>query len=146
MLREIGSVRQDCDRGLRRWFQDDDFDLYVWQRPDGQLIAFQLCYERGRAEGMIGWSAANGYIRGRVDAARDSPKRAMTPIVRPNALVPYFKIYRRFLLASAGCEPALRAALEQRLRAYRDVLYGTPRRPRRRRGVKAGPTATSHCG
>jgi len=133
MLREIGSTRQDSQRGARRWFQDDYFDLYVWQDTAGRPIAFQLCYERNRAEGAISWSRDEGYTHARVDAGEQAQKHGMTPILRANGALPYFRVYSRFFAASTGWEPTLREFLLQHLRDYRCVIYGTRRKPRRKR-------------
>ncbi len=132
-MREIGSVRQDSERGYRRWFQDESFDLFVWQDAGGRPIAFQLCYDRANAEGAIDWSEAHGFAHARVDGGTNQPKYGMSPILRPDGIPPYFRIYDRFLAATAGCDPALCGFVLERLREYRRVLFGTRRTPRRRR-------------
>jgi hypothetical protein len=66
VLREIVSVRQDSDRGLRRWFQDEYFDLFVWLDAAGAPLAFQLCYNRNHGEAAITWNSSAGFI---VDSA-----------------------------------------------------------------------------
>lgn len=133
MLREIGSIRQDSERDLRRWFQDEYFDLFVWQDAAGTPIAFQLCYARDRREGAISWSDGQGYAHARVDAGTQMPKHGMAPILRADGIPPYYRVFNRFIEASAGCEPALRAFLLERLREYKHVIFGARRRPRRRR-------------
>jgi len=138
VLREIGSVRQDSDRGLRRWFQDEYFDLFVWLDAAGTPLAFQLCYERNRGEGAITWNSSAGFVHDRVDAGEPSPKRSMTPMLRADGQPPYFRIYNRFLAASTACPTELRAFVIERLREYRLALYGIPRKPRRAR-------APRHC-
>ncbi len=136
MLREIGSVRQDSDRGLRRWFQDEYFDLFVWLDAAGVPLAFQLCYDRNRGEGAITWNGIAGFVHDRVDAGEPSPKRVMTPILRTDGQPPYFRIYNRFLAASSECPAELRAFLIERLHEYRIALYGSPRKPRRARTAR----------
>jgi hypothetical protein len=132
-VREIGPVRQDSDRGSRRWFQDDYFDLFVWEDRAGAPIAFQLCYERGAAEGAISWSVVEGFGHACVDGGRNVGMRSpMSPLLRPDGIPPYFRIYNR-LADAAELDPTLRAFVLERLRAYRRVLFGTHRRPRRRR-------------
>jgi len=131
MLREIGSVRQDSPRGLRRWFQDDYFDLYVWQDAAGEPLAFQLCYDRHHDEGTIHWSQEAGYSHARVDHGRSAPGHAMTPVLRPAGPPPYFRVYRRFLAAAKDWEPRLAAFISERLQEYRFELFGR-RRPMRR--------------
>jgi len=132
-LHEIGSVRQDTARGLRRWFQNDYFDLYVWQDEGGTAIAFQLCYDRAAGEGAISWSAAAGFAHARVDTGDMPYRHRGTPLLRAAGPPPYFRIYNRFLEAAEGFDPRLRALVLERLRDYRIELFGVPRKPRRKR-------------
>jgi hypothetical protein len=141
MLREIGSGRQDGSRGLRRWFQDDYFDLYVWQDASGALIALQLCYDRNRKEGAITWDGFAGFGHDRVDGGEQSAKHPMTPILRADGAPPYFRIYDRFLTASAGCPQPVRDFAIDRLRDYRIALFGMPRSPRRKRSEASTPAS-----
>ncbi|MGH8635526.1 MAG: hypothetical protein ACREUX_03910 [Burkholderiales bacterium] len=135
-MREIGSVRQDSERGYRRWFQDDYFDLFVWQDAAGRPIAFQLCYDRANAEGAISWSETHGFAHARVDASAKQAKYGMSPILRCDGVAPYFRIYNRFL-AAADWDPGLHRFVVERLREYRRVLFGTRRTPRRRREARS---------
>src|SRR5690606_35771569 len=90
-MREIGPVRQDDERGSRRWFQDEYFDLFVWQDAAGAPIAFQLCYQRDAGEGAISWSVGDGFRHARVDAGRSvGLAPPMTPVLRPDGMPPYF--------------------------------------------------------
>ena len=103
MLREIGAARADGSRGLRRWFQDDYFDLYLWHDASGEPIGFQLCYDRNRKEGAITWDRVAGFGHDRVDNGEHIARHPMTPILRSDGVPPYFRIYDRFLAASAEC-------------------------------------------
>lgn len=132
-MREIGPLRQDGARGRRRWFQDDYFDLFVWQDEGERPVAFELCYDRKAIEGAITWSEAKGFAHARVDAGEQSPFVSMTPLHRAGGTLPYFRIYHRFVAATERWQPELRAFLLERLREYRRQLYGTHRTPRRRR-------------
>lgn len=133
-LREIAPVRQDAS-GRKRWFQDEYFDLFLWQDEGGAPFAFQLCYARSSgAEGAISWSEAEGFAHASVDTGGLRARYAETPLLRPDGTPPYFRIYRRFLAAASDWDPLLRAFMLERLREYRRELYGVPRKPRRRRG------------
>jgi hypothetical protein len=137
-MREIGPLRQDDARGRRRWFQDDYFDLFLWQDQDGRAVAFELCYDRNAAEGAVTWSEADGFAHARVDAGEQTPFVSMTPLHRAGGTPPYFRIYNRLLEATEHWEPQLRAFLLERLREYRRLLYGAHRTPRRRRAGRVG--------
>ena len=136
MLREIGSGRQDGSRGLRRWFQDEYFDLYVWHAASGAPVGMQLCYDRSRREGAITWDERSGFGHDQVDDGEGGPFLNMTPILRADGAPPYFRIYDRFHAASAECPREIRDFVIERLRDFRVALYGTPRKPRRRRIAK----------
>ncbi len=131
-VREIAAVRQDSAAGRRRWFQDDYFDLFVWQDAAGTPVAFQLCYARGANEGAISWRAGEGFTHARIDTGEHGPLTRRTPILRADGIPPYFRIYNRFLSASHAWDSPLRAFMLERLRAYRALLFGTRRPPRRR--------------
>ena len=77
MLREIKNIMQRSLVRRKRWFQDDDFDLYVWQAPDGTVLELQLCYERAtRRERALTWKRGIGYGNYVVDSGveqRDTP-------------------------------------------------------------------------
>lgn len=134
MLREIGGMRTDTHGRQRRWFQDDYFDLYVWQDDAGNPVAFQLCYDRRHAEGAISWSASAGYSHARVDDGRIAPGVASTPLLIDGPPPPYFRVYRRFLDAThAWSESTLTAFVVTHLRAYRQYLFGSRRKLRRPR-------------
>ena len=135
MLREIGSGQEDGSRGTRRWFQDEYFDLYVWQDASGAPIAFQLCYARNHREGAITWNQVGEFGHDRVDDGERNPFSTMTPILRADGFPPYFRICDRFLAASVECQQAVRDFVIDRLRAYRLALFGMPRKPRRRQRI-----------
>ncbi|MBL8515232.1 MAG: hypothetical protein JNJ55_14660 [Betaproteobacteria bacterium] len=80
MLAEVKDVTQ-YERGKhRRWFHDDEFDLYTWETYDGDLLGFQLCYAKQGKERALRWSAEHGYKHEGVDAPEDKPGRAMSAL------------------------------------------------------------------
>lgn len=138
MLREIGRVRTDIQGRHRRWFQDDYFDLYVWQDDAGHPVALQLCYDRRHAEGAISWSPDGGYSHARVDDGRMAAGVPSTPLLVEGPPPPYFRIYRRFVDATHDWpETALRDFVSNHLRTYRRHLFGSRRAPRRLRNARA---------
>ena len=68
MLREIDSVRQRPEEGARRWFRDDEFDLIVWYAHDGDLLGFQLCYDKQGVERALTWKTDGTFTHDRVDS------------------------------------------------------------------------------
>lgn len=81
MLRRIRGVRQDDDSKERAWFQDEYFDLFVWTGLAGEVVAFQLCYERTANERVLVWSEAGGFFHRRIDDGEHTPFKNMSPIM-----------------------------------------------------------------
>ena len=55
-LVENKTVRQRPDEGYRRWFLNDYFDVIVWyESAGGELLGFQLCYNRTVDERAFTW-------------------------------------------------------------------------------------------
>lgn len=67
MLTEITDVRQSPDEPRRRWFSDDNLDLYVWYGEDGAIVQFQLCFDKGRREQALTWRQGKDLSQHAVD-------------------------------------------------------------------------------
>lgn len=80
MLNEIDSVTQYETGKHRRWFHDENFDLYTWETYDGALQGFQLCYAKLGNERALRWSPEAGYAHEGVDAPEDKPGRSMSAL------------------------------------------------------------------
>jgi hypothetical protein len=81
MLQKIRRVRQDDADRERHWFQDDFFDLFAWTDAAGEVIAFQLCYDRLNRERVLAWSEPTGFIHRRIDDGEALPVQKMAPIM-----------------------------------------------------------------
>lgn len=60
MLKEILGVDDDPP-AKRRWFHDEDFDLFVWQ-SEGEITLFQLCYGADATEHAVVWDKGGGFF------------------------------------------------------------------------------------
>src|SRR5882672_1406554 len=81
MLQKIRGVRQDDADRERHWFQDDFFDLFAWTDAAGEVVAFQLCYDRLNRERVLSWSESAGFIHRRIDDGEELPVQKMAPIM-----------------------------------------------------------------
>lgn len=81
MLQKIRGVRQDAVHRERHWFQDEFFDLFAWTDAAGEVVAFQLCYDRLKRERVLAWSEPTGFIHRRVDDGEELPAQKMSPIM-----------------------------------------------------------------
>jgi len=129
MLREIAAMRQDDPGAIRRWFQDDYFDLFLWVTPQGKVAAFQLAYERTREERVLSWSQIRGFNHSRVDSGENTPKTNRTPLLIADDFCPIRVVCREFERRSATLDRTLRSFLLGKLRHGR-------RMPRFRRTPK----------
>ena len=101
MLREIEGLRQDEPGLQRRWFHDEYFDLFVWQKPDGGLAAFELCYGDHADERALVWKEDGGlYHDGPLGMDEDG------------------RIAARFDSAGAALPAEVRAAVDARIAEY----------------------------
>ena len=110
MFREIPKVRQEPGRH-RRWFEDDLLNLIVWLDPKGGVEGFQLC----RGSHALTWRGGAGFSQGRVDEGDESPLKNLTPIVVPDATVPWDEMTAEFRARSATLEAPLRELILGRL-------------------------------
>ena len=76
MLREI----TDESKPDARWFTDEEIDLYVWFEQE-TIIAFQICYDKTKAEHALTWKLTDGFSHTLVDTDEDSPGRNMSPVL-----------------------------------------------------------------
>ena len=81
MLQKIHGIRQDDADRERHWFQDDFFDLFAWTDTAGEMVAFQLCYDRLNRERVLGWSEPAGFVHRRIDDGEALPAQKKAPIM-----------------------------------------------------------------
>ena len=107
MLREIRGVEQRDAQRVKRWYQDEYFDLFVWLDHAGDLTRFQLCYERDtRSERALEWQHGRGFqhlaVRQRYSG---SPGRDHSGDMALDGVLPYVALKDRFAAAVRGLPP-----------------------------------------
>jgi hypothetical protein len=119
MLREISGVRQDHPELRRRWFQDDYFDLFVWSEPGGEVIAFQLSYDRSGRERALGWHREKGYMHRRVDSGEVWPNSNLTPLLIEGAgRFPKQRVIAELDARGQALDPQVRLLVRDKAVAY----------------------------
>ncbi len=118
MLREMARVRQLDPTLQRRWFRDDYFDIFIWQKADGDIVSFQLCYDLPTYERVLSWREARGYAHHRVADGEGSPIKNRTPIMTPDGLLPLNTVLDEFDRRAANLEQGVRGFLRQGLLDY----------------------------
>ena len=128
MLREILDVTQDDPATTRRWFHDEDFDLFV-RETKGELAEFELCYGIRSNERALVWAAKRGYFHDG-EASQDFIGAGLAS-GHPLESDP---VIARFTLSAGGLPKPLRVAVEAHLREYaQQNAEGAARRKRFRR-------------
>jgi len=120
MLREIRGVDQRQPAHLKRWFQDDFFDLFVWQDRAADVVRFQLCYERDtQRERALEWRRGRGFqhhqVRQRYDESRGAEQSGDMEV---GGVLPYLLVRDKFENAAGGVPPALHRFIMEKLSEY----------------------------
>lgn len=118
MLKEIDAVRQDDPKLLRRWFQDDYFDLFVWQSAGAAIVAFQLCYDIASQERVLSWREGSGFSHHRIDSGEATPRKNMSPILVADGILPIGDVLPRFIRRSRNTERTITRFVTDKLREY----------------------------
>lgn len=116
MLREIRGVRQDDPALNRRWFQDEYFDLWTWEAPDGGLVAFQLCYDKRRDERALSWRRDHGFDHLRVQTGRGQESTAL--LQGDGGTFPALIVSRKLKAAAAPLPDLMRRFIFHKVKAY----------------------------
>jgi hypothetical protein len=116
MPREIPHVRQDQPALTRRWFQDEDFDLWTWQSDGGALVAFQLCYDKRTDERVLTWRHDHGFDHAAIDFGTGLVPQ--TPILRADGSFPAGRVTRRLYACARTLPGAMRTFIFRKVREY----------------------------
>jgi len=105
MLVEAKNVVQNSDEETRRWFYDKNYDLYTWHNAAGDIIRFELCYDKTQKERTLTWDRKSGYAHVKVDDGEEELGRyKMTPIYVADGIFDYKRIGKAFKAASKNIE------------------------------------------
>ncbi|NNE36987.1 MAG: hypothetical protein HKN08_01680, partial [Gammaproteobacteria bacterium] len=75
MLKEISDLTQTSDDLHRRWFADENLNLYVWQDADHEIAGFQIGYRFNDEELVLTWRNKTGLSNHKVDSGSEDPAR-----------------------------------------------------------------------
>jgi hypothetical protein len=119
MLRELENVRQVSGEPARRWFSDEIFDLVVFSDEIGNLISFQLIYDKMGLGRALSWDKTTGYSHHRMDDGEDRPgKPKSTPILLADGLFNKQVIARDFAEISASIDAGVARFVLEKITAY----------------------------
>jgi hypothetical protein len=120
-VREIRGLDQRSHLRRKRWFQDDYFDLFVWQDRAGAVVEFQLCYRRDtRDERVLDWRRGRGFqhLKAESLAAASSFLEDDTWALRLDGHLPYADVTARFESAAAALPAELARFVREKIDEY----------------------------
>lgn len=119
MLTEVLTIRQIEGEPRRRWFTDKTFELLVWFDESGDILAFELYYNRTWEQRALSWRKNVGYEHYQVDDGEGRPgKMKASPILVPDGWFDHEKIAQRFKEESALIEPAVSSFIHDKILDY----------------------------
>lgn len=118
MLREITAVRQIPGEARRRWFHDEEMDLFVWLGEQSEIVGFQLAYDKPNAEKAVTWKAATGFRHARVDDGVRPGHYPGSPLLVAAGPFDAPAVLRRFRKAAAEMDPEIAQMVAARLAEY----------------------------
>lgn len=120
-MREFANLSQHPG-SFRRLFTDDYFDLYIWyDAPAGEILGFQLVYDRMQNERALTWGTCSGYSHDGIDTSDSRGYWNSSPVLVADGPFARDAIVERFRLASEGMEEPLRSFILHRLEQYGTV-------------------------
>jgi hypothetical protein len=118
MLHEIVSTRQHPGELLRRWFQDDSMDLFVWTDDAGEVTRFQLAYDKPHAEKAISWKQESGFVHTGVDDGSRPGHHPGAPLLVADGEFAALPVLNEFKLRAKEMDPSIVAVVVRLLGAY----------------------------
>lgn len=116
MLKEFKDISQE-KTGYRKLFFDEKFELYIWYSMEGgDIIGFQLCYDRINNEHCLTWMKDKGYLHSKIDDGEKVPGKAkQSPILTMDGSFNKEDIARAFKAASKKMGKEERTLVHQKI-------------------------------
>jgi hypothetical protein len=116
MLIEVTNTREIEGEPRRRWFWDHAVDLYVWYDDAGEVVQFQICYDKGPNEKALNWNRGTGLSHRGVDDGESGVFRMKsTPILTGRSELDLVAVRRVFEPAAGRLEYDLHEFILQKL-------------------------------
>ena len=119
MLSEILYVKQERKEDKRRWFTDEYWDLFVWNRKDGSYSGFQLCYGKTDQQRALTWMDGGLPSHSGVSESSRTGSRAgnmAAPLLVSDGTLDVEHVTERFLTDSEEIDPEVRQYVSLKLK------------------------------
>ena len=115
-LQEITNIQQDAPGKTKRWFTSAEDDLYTWVSKDdeeGELIAFEFCYNKLDDEHALHWHRGQAASHMRIDDGDNPGGHKRSPLAVTDGVADMDGIIERYRQVASHIEPVLYAAVLQ---------------------------------
>jgi hypothetical protein len=117
-------VKQIPGEPRRRWFEDNYFDLIVWENELGQIAEFQLCYDKLHNQRSLIWKEQIGYMHNKVDDGENKPGRyKATPILIDDGVFDFVTIAEKFKYKSKDIDTKVSTFVFNKIKKYHSSGY-----------------------
>ena len=117
-MQEFEKVRQDAT-GFKRYFYDDELDLYVWYTHEGgEITGFQLIYDKSADPRAFTWIKGKGYRHNRIDGYDSHRYVSLAPILVADGILDTGTILELFRMHSGGVDQNIIDLVEEMIRDY----------------------------
>lgn len=118
MLRELPDVPQLRGEPRRRWFFCHDLDLVVWEDAAGEVVGFQLAYDKPHRERSIAWRRGQGFAHYAVDDGEGFGLANDTPLLVADGPFEQARVQALFLALAEAVPAAIVACVRGKLGEY----------------------------
>lgn len=121
MLIETNIEEQNEPGVVKRWFNDKEFDLILWQSTSDERIArFHLSYGKPSYERILAWSEESGYRHGGVDDGEPGHGIKRSPLIVSDGTLNSAAVAQRFQEAAVSVDPAIVRFISEKITAFRE--------------------------
>ena len=107
MLREVKDISQKRGEPKKRWFSSLDMDLFVWFNDAGEIISYQLTYNKPHDEKALIWSKGGGFSHLAVDEGVRPGKYPASPLLVQDGEAGFSRIVDVLKKNSGELDPAI---------------------------------------
>lgn len=103
----------------KRWFEDSYFDLLVWENETGQIVEFQLYYDKLHNQRSLIWKKQAGFMHSKVDDGENKPgKYKSTPILVEDGVFDIVTIPEKFKNKSRDIDTKVSTFVYNKIKKY----------------------------
>lgn len=118
MLKEMKNVFQNEPGIFRRFFYDEEFDIYVWYEGK-KMIGFQVCYDKSNYQRALTWMEDGGYRHEMVETGEIGGSFKRKPVLMADGVFDYSKVAEKFLRESKKIDNEISAFIYKKILEFK---------------------------